>query len=380
MICDFPFTIKQVAQILSLPIRHGENGNSTDVDCPFCKRKGKLNLNSIKDVYRCNYCGESGGMVRLYGAVHNISNADAYREICELLDCNGKNPGDYNSPATTRKKEESSQTKRADCASIHQTYSMLLSLLSLTNIHKEQLMARGLSPDDIVKIGYRSVPAFGQQDYCRRLIKSGCVVEGVPGFFKVVDDNGDWNGVWDLKLRAPGVLIPVRGIDGKISALQIRLNKPVNDRKYIWLSSTDKAGGTSSGSPIHFIGDPTAERVYVTEGPLKGTIAHTLTRYTFICLPSANSMGQLDDLLVCLKANGVSEIIEALDMDKETNIHVAKAAAKLRDKLSSFDFTVKSAVWENKELKGVDDYYFHRLQTKRSMVYDVDISIDRVAA
>ncbi|MCL2392915.1 MAG: DNA primase, partial [Oscillospiraceae bacterium] len=285
---DFPFTIKEVAGVLSLTIRHGENGNSTDVDCPFCKRKGKMNLNSLKDVFRCNYCGENGGMTRLYGAVHNISNADAYREICELLGCDGKNPGNYEGQVVSHTKKPE-QPKRADSISIHQTYSMLLSLLSLASTHKDQLMDRGLSPDDVAKIGYRSVPAFGQQDLCRRLIESGCAVEGVPGFFKVVDDNGTWNGAWDLKLRAPGVLIPVHGIDGKITALQIRLNKPVNDRKYIWFSSTGKVGGTSSGSPIHFVGDPTARRVYVTEGPLKGTIAHKLTRYPFICLPSANS-------------------------------------------------------------------------------------------
>jgi len=374
MIRDFPFTIKEVARILCLTIRHGENSNSTDVDCPFCKRKGKLNLNSNKDVYRCNYCGEFGGMTQLYGAVHGISNANAYHEICELLGYDGKNPGSDNGHMAKRRTDESPQQKRADCISIHQTYSMLLSLLSLAKTHKEQLMARGLSSNDIAKIGYKSVPAFGQQDLCRRIIKSGCVVEGVPGFFKVVDDKGNWNGVWDLKLRAPGVLIPVHGIDGKISALQIRLNKPVNDRKYIWLSSTDKVGGASSGSPIHFVGDPTAERVYITEGPLKGTVAHKLTQYTFICLPSANSMGHLDHLLLCLKANGVKEAVEALDVDKETNIHVAKAAAKLRDKLSSYDFSVKTAVWTDKNLKGIDDYYLHRMKENRRMVYDVDIT------
>jgi hypothetical protein len=311
-------------------------------------------------------------MIQLYGAVHNISNADAYREICELLGCDGKNPGSYEGQSSSPSKKPE-QPKRADSTSIHQTYSMLLSLLSLANTHKEQLMTRGLSSDDIAKIGYRSVPPFGQQDLCRRLIESGCAVEGVPGFFKVVDDSGTWNGVWDLKLRAPGILIPVHGIDGKIAALQIRLNKSVNDRKYIWFSSTGKIGGASSGSPIHFVGDPTAKRVYVTEGPLKGTIAHKLTQYSFICLPSANSMGQLDELLICLKSNGVTEIIEALDKDKETNIHIATAAAKLRDRLSSFGFKVKSAVWDEKDLKGVDDYYLHRLQERNGMVYDVDI-------
>jgi len=194
-----------------------------------------------------------------------------------------------------------------------------------------------------------------------------------PGFYKEVDSEGIWNGKWNVKLKAPGILIPVRGIDGKITAIQIRLNKPVNERKYIWLSSKDMPGGASSGSPIHFVGDPTAKKIYITEGPLKGTVAHNLTRFTFVGLPSANGIGKLDVALAVLKRNGAQEAVEALDMDKFTNKHVGIAAVKLREKLSSHGLKVVSAIWEDKTLKGVDDYYLHRMKAKRNMVYDVDV-------
>ncbi len=51
---DLPFTIREVAGILNLHVRH-KNAASLDVDCPFCgERKGKLNLNLSKNVFKCN--------------------------------------------------------------------------------------------------------------------------------------------------------------------------------------------------------------------------------------------------------------------------------------------------------------------------------------
>ena len=60
---DFPFTICDVANVMNLRIRH-RNTVSLDVDCPLCDdHKGKMNLNFQKNVFRCNRCGESGGML-----------------------------------------------------------------------------------------------------------------------------------------------------------------------------------------------------------------------------------------------------------------------------------------------------------------------------
>ena len=82
---DYPFTILDVAGILNLKVRRRQPTNM-DVDCPFCgHKKGKMNLNFAKNVFRCNYCGESGGMIELYSKVFQISNAQAFAEICEIL-------------------------------------------------------------------------------------------------------------------------------------------------------------------------------------------------------------------------------------------------------------------------------------------------------
>jgi len=362
----FPFTIRQVAKILELTIRYDnpDSGNM-DADCPFCQKESKLNLNAAKNVYRCNSCGKNGGMVQMYAHVYGIPNTDAYREICEILGCSTSSLPDGGIPNA---EPTSKPTSRGNGDILHQTYSMLLSMLTLAATHKELLLSMGLSSEHVEVAGFKSVPAFGQQGLCAKLIKSGCTLEGVPGFYKD-------NGIWNVKLKAPGIVIPVRGIDGKIAGMQIRLNKPVNGRKYIWLSSPDLDGGTSSGAPIHFVGDPAAKRIFVTDGFLKGTVAHALTGYAFICLPIVKNLNGLDELLSCLKANGAVEILEALDIAKLTDPQVKENATKLREKVSAHGFTVTSAIWSDKSLVSVDEYFLHRAKAKRNHVHEVDISI-----
>ena len=44
-----------------------------------------MNLNYVKNVWRCNYCGEQGGMLSLYARLNHITNSEANREIREAL-------------------------------------------------------------------------------------------------------------------------------------------------------------------------------------------------------------------------------------------------------------------------------------------------------
>ena len=55
-------------------------------ELPLCgDQRGRLNVNTDKNVWRCNRCGAAGGMLALYARYNCTSNADAYREICEAL-------------------------------------------------------------------------------------------------------------------------------------------------------------------------------------------------------------------------------------------------------------------------------------------------------
>ena len=82
---EFPFGIMTVAELLRLNVRR-RLADSAYVDCPFCgDKRGKMNVNFSRNVWRCNYCGESGGMLALYARLNNMSNSQAYHEIWDAL-------------------------------------------------------------------------------------------------------------------------------------------------------------------------------------------------------------------------------------------------------------------------------------------------------
>ena len=318
---DLPFGIMDVAGLLRLNIRRRAPGQ-VYVDCPICgDRRGKMNLNTAKDLWRCNYCGEGGGMLSLYAKVYGVSNSDAYREICDALAVNGFSP-DYTVPEKAAP-AEAEQSDAASVQEVHQTLSMLLSMLTLIPAHHTHLQSvRGLSDDEITRFGFKSTPPpFLCRSLTNRLVKAGCRVQGVPGFY--VDDNGCWTVKFHQ--RTSGIIIPIFGVDGLIHGAQIRLDHPLKDKddppektgvKYLTLSSTGKRMGTTSGSPIHFVGDPCSRVVYVTEGCLKADVAHALMHRTFVATLGVNNTAKLDELFAFLHRNGTEEIIEAEDMDK----------------------------------------------------------------
>ena len=107
---------------------------------------------------------------------------------------------------------------------------------------------------------------------------------------------------------------------------------------------------------------------------MKGTVAHTLTRHTFICLPGAKSLGGLDEIISCLKANGTVEILEAFNIDKLTDKKAGESAMNLRKKLSTFGLKVTSAIWGDMSLVSIADYFLYRIKAKRNHVHEVDIT------
>lgn len=82
---EFPFGIMEVVELLHLRVRR-QQANSVYVDCPFCgDRRGRMNVNFVKNVWRCNHCDEHGGMLALYAKFNHTTTSDAYWEIAEAL-------------------------------------------------------------------------------------------------------------------------------------------------------------------------------------------------------------------------------------------------------------------------------------------------------
>lgn len=310
MASDFRFTIKDVAYLLNLHIRH-KNAVSLDVNCPFCgETKGKMNLNLKKNVFKCNRCGETGGMLALYGNVYHVDNQTAYKEIMEAL---GENRQTLAYPMKTKEAEPEIINAMAASADVKdKTYTALFSMLCLSDTHRYNLLQRGFTEKQIEENGYRSTPPFGYRKLAGKLLEAGCTVEGVPGFFQ--DADGEWT--MHFHPKSSGFMIPVRNIEGQIAAVQIRLDRPYEGRKYMWFSSINYPMGASSGSPIHLAGMPGDKIAFVTEGPLKGDIAHALSGRTFVCVPGVNQYANLPVFLEEMKGLGTKYIYEAYDMDK----------------------------------------------------------------
>ena len=356
---DFPFDIIDIISLLNLRIRRRQ-ANSIYTDCPVCgDNRGKMNINIEKNVFRCNYCGESGGMVMLYAKTYRIGNSDAYREICDSLHT-GNRPQGYGIRAEL-KQSAVQNSELADIGEIHQTLSLLFDMLTLSETHRKNLQSRGLTDDQIDRLGYKSTPMFYRcQSLTERLINQGCTVQGIPGFY--LGDNGKWTVKFYTK--AAGILIPVRGIDGLIRGAQIRLDIPIKDEnedadkegtKYLWLSSSNKNMGVTSGSPVHFVGDPFARTIYVTEGSLKADIAHCMMNRSFVAVAGANNLSQLDPVFSVLAYNGTNMIVEAHDMDKYNNKMIHLGASKIYGMAQKYGMESRRLTW-NPNYKGIDDW------------------------
>ncbi len=383
---EFPFGIMDVVELLQIRVRR-RSPQGVYTDCPLCNdRRGKLHVHTGKNAWHCNYCQEGGGMLSLYAKVYNISTSDAFREICDALEIKDSDgnarqiraEGSSGDPwrRTPSGADESivPQAELADRQTLHQTYSVMLDMLSLRPAHRAHLQSekRGLTEGQIDAFRFKSTPPpFICHSLTEKLLRKGCTVEGVPGFYK--DKNGKWTARFST--YTAGILLPVMGFDGLIQGLHIFLDKPMKNKddppeatgaKYIWLSSAGKYMGTGSGSPVLLVGNPSARTVYVTEGILKAYIAHTVMNRTFIASAGSNSLSQMAPLFKLLSNNGTERIIEAQDMDKFSNENVAKSASKIYLLARQNGMEYCRLTW-NPNYKGIDDWQLALRRRDRRM-------------
>lgn len=354
--CDFPFDIRDVVHLLGLRVRRPTGSSGAYADCPFCgDQRGKLYINYDKDVFRCNYCDTGGGMLDLYAKIYNISKSAARREICNALS-NGVLAPEYLAARAVPAPPPVEQSPLASARDVHETLSLLFAMLSLDPRHEQNLLTRGLDGKQIKLLGYKSTPP---PEECLPLVKAllnlGCTVAGVPGFYMYGD------GQWTVRFnkRTAGILLPAKGMDGLVRGAQIRLDVPMEDgTKFIWFSTSGKYMGVTSGSLAHFAGNPYAKTVYVTEGILKADVAHLLMNRTFVSVPGANNLKELEQWLSVFSSHGTTLVVEAHDTDKFRNAAVNKGAAGIYAMARAHGMECKRLTW-NPNYKGIDDWQLH---------------------
>ena len=334
------FHMVDIIPLLGLPTPPAGK-SSYNIPCPCCEDKPKgrhLNINLRKDVFRCPRCGFSGGVLDLYAFYAKIPREKALEE---LLDRKGKmiRPQQARLPAV----EENPLTGVEER---HATYTALLQNLTLASDHRENLLSRGLSLEEIHRLGYKTTPVLGFTSLAKRLREKGLYLAGVPGFYKNQSQ-------WTLKIPGRGILIPVRDVQGQIQGLQVRLDN-VEKRKFRWLSSNGLEEGCGAKTWVHLAGEP-RPLLLLTEGPMKADVIHFLTGQTVLAVAGVNSLSQLRPVLEELRAAGMEKVMTAFDMDYLTNPHVRAGQEDLTHLLDQCGISYGTYLWDPR-YKGLDDY------------------------
>lgn len=148
-----------------LPIPQPPIGRSSyNIPCPVCdhagSRKRHLNINLKRNVFRCPKCGQfEGGVFDLYAYYTGVSR-DKVRQ--DLMDRLGGGESHYSSKSGGKKKAlprpKPAEVPQAPLVGIEtrdRVYRALLSKLTLASDHRDNLRGRGLTNEEIDRLGYR---------------------------------------------------------------------------------------------------------------------------------------------------------------------------------------------------------------------------------
>lgn len=259
-------------------------------------------------------------MLTLYADIMGLYGEDrcktAYQEIINRLENGGQVTGSTYKKITCRYKAKTDEVKRSP-EYVDLVYRQMLSLLQLHTLHKQDLKRRGVTDPEIKELerkGYKSIEPKKAGTIAKKLLEKGFRLDGIPGFFRNRD------GMWEASFYEGnrGYLCPVYSLNHKIKGFQIRVDHPVNKRKYIWFTSSGFDGGTSSGSPAGVSGyiSPVQRSIHVTEGILKAELASLRSGYPYIGIPGVGNYKSLLPVLADLKSRGLQTVYECMDMDK----------------------------------------------------------------
>jgi hypothetical protein len=243
----------------------------------------------------------------------------------------------------TKPVAEVKQTARALPDLLNKAYSSLIKELPLFETHKENLISRGLSTEEIEKLNYKTMMPDGRRELVKKLQAEGVKLAGIPGFYF---KSGDW------QLAGPiGIAIPVRNISSRIIGIQVRCDK-TDGAHYKWLSSMGFPEGCSSGAPIHVAGRRLAtNEVWVTEGPLKADIISLRLNRMVLAVAGVGNWRRVIPIVKELKPG---RVIIAFDMDKINNPSVKLHSESLINHLVRQDIQTFEANWDSR-YKGLDD-------------------------
>lgn len=250
-----------------------------------------------------------------------------------------------------------SNAPRAGVDTLDASYCALLSNLVLSNDHTAALVARGLSVETIRRNAYRTMPLEGRSRVAASVVEriGESDAAGIPGLYVREDSGRTW---WTLA-GSPGLLVPVRDLEGRIVALKVRRDDATDGGpRYLFLSSS-KHGGPGAANAVHVpLGSRDRAAVRVTEGELKADVASELDSAALtISVPGVASWALA---LPVLAAMGAQRVLVAFDADYRTNPAVAYAMHRLVSAVADAGYSVGLQTWEPSLGKGIDEVLLAR--------------------
>lgn len=239
-------------------------------------------------------------------------------------------------------------------------------LLSRGLLIKETLSYGALPPTQLE----RARLAQSLRSFAKARFPQYANLVGIPGFWQ--DEKG-FSQIWArYNYRASMLLIPYKDHKRRIQACQLRLHPEdlttEHPNKYLWLSSPNKLGGCSSGTPIHFTFEPKTisegAEVVVIEGGLKADTLVSLRPEVFAIATSGVSCSH-DDLI---NAARPSNLLIGFDADYKYNPAVCMqmasliASRQLDLQQSRLSRTTKVLCWQG--YKGIDEAALHDVPIK----------------
>jgi hypothetical protein len=303
--------------------------------------------NPAKQVWYCHACGEGGGWTDLAQRL-GIELPERMRQRVR----HGKHATPVSVPPPVATIAASAM---APIEHLDQAYRTLALELGLTAAHRGHLLERRGLPSFALD-GFASLPALDTRARCRIAEQVGLAcggepasLGGVPGFYQT--PNG-----WSLVSAAAGILVPVFNECGLLRGFQVRADQVrEGEPRYRWLSSPDRPGGCSSGSPLavwqpELVGDG----AWITEGSLKGAIAAHRLRACVVAVAGVGNWSAVPSVLSALLRPGGNVVI-AYDADAATKAAVARHRDALALSLARGGYTVHVADWNGDAAKGLDD-------------------------
>ncbi len=369
------------SDVLSLlKVSYNPDKEEQMIECPFCGSK-RFGMNIKKGTGRCFKCGATADSASYYAAATEQSLNEARDDIKKRLNI----PDEYGKLPERKVYKEKTQEELATIEVRDKTYRAFLEELMLSQKNYDNLKARGFSDDDIMAKGYKSFPSVENtsfEDICRRLISKGCILTGVPGFYKNNKDE------WTFVRITPGIIIPQIGIHNQIEGFQIRKDDDLRreydgelEAKIVWFSSKGKSHGTGPHVTVHNATDfifnkekgqyePVlhGDKVTLTEGGMKADLCACLleNNASLIAVQGVHALNPLKEALLELKPYGLKTVNIAFDMDYLTNPNVKDAMVKVTSLIKELGYNCENMMnWEYKQkdasgneffLKGLDDY------------------------